>query len=168
MTQNPDLFWGLIASMLIGNVMLLVINLPLIGMWVKLLQIPYRLFYPMILVFMCIGVYTIGNSTFDVFLLVLFGLVGYLLIKWNCEPAPLLLAFVLEPILEQNFTRALQQSLGDSAVFVKRPISLALLILAALLLAMMLLPTMSRAVAFQRKRKEYEDRASTHSTVRRS
>jgi TctA family transporter len=168
MTQNPDLFWGLIASMLIGNVMLLVINLPLVGMWVKVLQIPYRLFYPMILVFMCIGVYTVANSTFDVFLLVLFGLVGYLLNKWNCEPAPLLLAFVLAPILEQNFTRALQQSLGDSAVFVKRPISLALLILAALLLAMMLLPTMSRAVAFQRKRKEYEDRASTHSTVRRS
>ncbi|HSV82990.1 MAG TPA: tripartite tricarboxylate transporter permease [Ramlibacter sp.] len=144
MTQKPDLFWGLIASMLIGNVMLLVINLPLVGMWVKLLQIPYRLFYPMILVFMCIGVYTLGNSGFDVFLLVLFGLVGYLLNKWKCEPAPLLLAFVLEPILEQNFTRALQVSLNDPFVFVTRPISLTLLILAALLLLVVLMPAIRR------------------------
>ena len=93
MTQRPDLFWGLIASMLIGNVMLLIINLPLVGIWVQLLRIPYHLFYPMILVFMCIGVYTISNSGFDVFLLVLFGFISYLFIKWKCEPAPLSAGF---------------------------------------------------------------------------
>jgi putative tricarboxylic transport membrane protein len=144
MTEKPDLFWGLIASMLIGNVMLLVINLPLVGMWVQLLRIPYHLFYPMILVFMCIGVYTIGNSGFDVFLLVVFGLVSYLFIKWKCEPAPLLLAFVLEPIIEQNFKRALQVSYGDPTIFVTRPISLGLLIFGAVLLALMLAPAIRR------------------------
>ena len=144
MVQRPDLFWGLIASMMIGNLMLLVINLPLVGVWVQLLKIPYRLFYPMILVFMCIGVYTIGNSGFDVFLLVLFGFVGYLFIKWKCEPAPLLLAFVLAPILEQNFKRALQIAYGDPAIFVKKPISLGLLILGVVLLALMLLPALRR------------------------
>jgi putative tricarboxylic transport membrane protein len=151
MTQKPDLFWGLISSMLIGNLMLVVINLPLVGMWVKLLKIPYRLFYPMILVCMCIGVYTTSNSGFDVFLLVIFGFVSYLFIKWKCEPAPLLLAFVLEPIIEQNFKRALQVSYGDPTVFFTRPISLGLLILAAILLALMLLPAIrrSREVAFQ-------------------
>jgi TctA family transporter len=150
-TDKPDLFWGLIASMLIGNVMLLVINLPLVGIWVRLLKIPYRLFYPLILVFMCIGAYTINNSSFDVFLLAVFGFVSYLLIKWGCEPAPLLLAFVLEPIIEQNFKRALQLSYGDPTVFVTRPISLALLILAAVFLAMMLLPVLrqKREEAFQ-------------------
>ena len=151
MTQKPDMFWGLIASMLIGNLMLLVINLPLVGMWVKLLKIPYRLFYPMILVFMCIGVYTTSNSGFDVLLLVVFGFVSYLFIKWKCEPAPLLLAFVLEPIIEQNFKRALQISYGDSMIFFKKPISLGLLIMGALILAMMLLPAWrrTREVAFQ-------------------
>jgi len=148
MTQKPDLFWGLIASMLIGNVMLLVINLPLVGIWVRLLRIPYRLFYPMILVFMCIGVYTTSNSGFDVLLLVVFGFVGYLLIRWKCEPAPLLLAFVLEPIIEQNFKRALQISYGDPTIFVRKPISLALLIGGVVILALMLLP------AFRRTRDE--------------
>ncbi len=151
MTEKPDLFWGLIASMLIGNVMLLVINLPMVGLWVKLLRIPYHLFYPMILVFMCIGAYTIGNSGFDVFLLVVFGFVSYLFIKWKCEPAPLLLAFVLEPIIEQNFKRALQVSYGDATIFFTRPISLGLLIFGAVLLALMLLPAIrrSREEAFQ-------------------
>lgn len=151
MTQKPDLFWGLIASMLIGNVMLLIINLPLVGLWVRMLRIPYHLFYPMILVCMCIGVYTTSTSSFDVFLLVVFGLVGYLLMKWKCEPAPLLLAFVLEPIIEQNFKRALQVSYGDPAIFVTRPISLGLLVLGVMLLAMLLLPTIrrKRKVAFQ-------------------
>lgn len=150
-TEKPDLFWGLVASMLIGNLMLLVINLPLVGLWVQLLRIPYRLFYPMILAFMCIGVYTINNSAFDVFLLVLFGFIGYLLIKWNCEPAPLLLAFVLEPIIEQNFKRALQISYGDPLVFVKKPISLVLLIAALAMIAMLLLPAWKRTreAAFQ-------------------
>ena len=150
-TQKPDLFWGLVASMIVGNVMLLIINLPLVGMWVQLLKIPYRLFYPMILVFMCIGVYTQSNSGFDVFLLVVFGLVGYALIKWKCDAAPLLLAFVLSPIIEQNFKRALQVSYGDPLIFVTNPISLVLLILAGVLLALVLLPAFSRtrASAFQ-------------------
>ena len=151
MTEKPDLFWGLIASMILGNIMLVIINLPLVGMWVKLLKIPYHLFYPIILVCMCIGVYTTSNSGVDVFLLVLFGLVSYMFIKWKCEPAPLLLAFVLEPIIEQNFKRALQVSYGDPAIFVKRPISLALLLIGAVMLAMLLLPAIrrSREVAFQ-------------------
>jgi putative tricarboxylic transport membrane protein len=151
MTQNPNLFWGLISSMLIGNLMLLVINLPMVGIWVSLLKIPYHLFYPMVLSFMCVGVYTINNSGFDVFLLVVFGLVSYLLIKWKCEPAPLLLAFVLEPIIEQNFKRALQVSYGDPTIFLTRPVSLGLLILGLLILAMVALPAIRRGreVAFQ-------------------
>ena len=146
--ERPDLFWGLIASMLIGNVMLLVINLPLVGIWVRLLKTPYRIFYPMILVFMCIGAYTTNNSTFDVYLLAVFGGVGYLLTKWRCEPAPLLLAYVLEPIIEQELKRALQISYGDPTIFVTRPISLGLLILVMIFLTMMLLP------ALRRKREE--------------
>jgi putative tricarboxylic transport membrane protein len=120
-------------------------------MWVQLLRIPYRLFYPMILVFMCIGVYTTSNSGFDVMLLVVFGFVSWLLIRWKCEPTPLLLAFVLEPIIEQNFKRALQISYGDSMIFFNKPISLGLLILGALILAMMLLPAWrrTREEAFQ-------------------
>lgn len=151
MTQNPNLFWGLISSMLIGNLMLLVINLPMVGLWVSLLKIPYHLFYPMVLSFMCVGVYTINNSGFDVFLLVVFGLVSFLLIKWKCEPAPLLLAFVLEPIIEQNFKRALQVSYGDPTIFLTRPVSLGLLILGLLILAMVALPAIRRGreVAFQ-------------------
>lgn len=151
MTQKPDVFWGLIASMLIGNLMLLVINLPLVGVWVKLLRIPYRLFYPMILVCMCVGVYATSNSGFDVFLLVVFGFVSYLFIKWKCEPTPLLLAFVLEPIIEQNFKRALQISYGDPTIFFTKPISLGLLVLTAVILGMMLLPAWRRTrdAAFQ-------------------
>jgi len=145
MTQKPDLFWGLIASMIIGNIMLLIINLPLVGIWVRLLKIPYHLFYPMILGFMCVGAYTTSNSGFDVLLLVIFGFIGYLLIKWRCEPAPLLLAFVLEPIIEQNFKRALQISYGDASIFVTRPISLVLLMLGAVILALMLLPAIKRS-----------------------
>jgi TctA family transporter len=142
MTERPGLFWGLIASMLVGNLMLLVINLPLVGLWVKLLKVPYHLLYPLILAFMCVGAYTMSNSAFDVFLLAVFGGVSYLLIKWRCEPAPLLLAFVLAPILEQNFKRALQVSYGDPLVFVTRPISLTLLILAAACLLMLVLPAL--------------------------
>lgn len=151
MTEKPDMFWGLIASMVIGNLMLLVINLPLVGLWVKLLKIPYRLFYPMILACMCIGVYTISNSGVDVFLLVIFGFISYLFIKWKCEPAPLLLAFVLEPIIEQNFKRALQMSYGDATTFITRPLSLGLLIVAGIFLALMLLPAIrhKREEAFQ-------------------
>jgi TctA family transporter len=151
MNERPGLFWGLIASMLIGNLMLLVINLPLVGMWVKLLKIPYRLFFPMILVFMCIGAYTTNNSAFDVYMLLVFGFISYLFIKWGCEAAPLLLAFVLGPIIEQNFKRALQISYGDPTVFITRPISLALLLAAASCLFLMVLPRLreKREVAFQ-------------------
>ncbi|MPR08676.1 tripartite tricarboxylate transporter permease [Microvirga tunisiensis] len=142
--EQPNLFWGLIASMIVGNAMLLIINLPLVGIWVQLLKVPYHLFYPMMLVFMCIGVYTINTSGFDVFLLVVFGLIGYAFIKWRCEPAPLILAFVLEPIIEQNFKRALQVSYGDPAIFISRPISLALLLIGAVFLVMLLLPAIRR------------------------
>jgi len=131
--------------MIIGNIMLLIINLPLVGIWVRLLKIPYHLFYPMILGFMCVGAYTTSNSGFDVLLLVIFGFIGYLLIKWRCEPAPLLLAFVLEPIIEQNFKRALQISYGDASIFVTRPISLVLLMRGAVILALMLLPAIKRS-----------------------
>ncbi len=151
MTKNPDIFWGLIASMLIGNAMLVIINLPLIQIWVQLLKVPYRLFYPMILVFMCIGVYTLNNSVFECMLLVLFGFVGYMFIKWKCEPAPLLLAFVLGPLIEENLRRAMQISYGDPMIFFNRPISLTLLILAVALLILVIVPSFrkTREVAFQ-------------------
>jgi putative tricarboxylic transport membrane protein len=144
MVERPGLFWGLIASMLVGNVMLVIINLPLVGIWVKLLKIPYRLFYPMILVFMCIGVYTTNNAAFDVMVLLAFGAISYLFIKWKCEPAPLLLAFVLEPIIEQNFKRALQISYGDPMIFIASPISVSLLLTTVVILALMLLPVLRR------------------------
>ena len=151
MTKNPDIFWGLIASMLIGNALLVVINLPLIRIWIQLLKVPYHLFYPMILVFMCIGVYTLNNSVFEVMLLVLFGFVGYMFVKWRCEPAPLLLAFVLGPLIEENLRRAMQISYGDPKIFFTRPISLTLLVLAAGLMILVLLPAFKRTreVAFQ-------------------
>jgi putative tricarboxylic transport membrane protein len=151
MTRNPDIFWGVIASMLVGNIMLVVINLPLIQIWVQLLKLPYRLFYPMILVFMCIGVYTLNTSVFEVFLLVVFGFAGYMFIKWKCEPAPLLLAFVLGPLIEENMRRAMQISFGDPTTFITRPISLTLLTLAVILLVLVFLPSFrrTREVAFQ-------------------
>ena len=150
MTKNPELFWGVIASMLIGNIMLVIINLPLIQIWVTLLKVPYHLFYPAILVFCCIGVYTLNNSVFEVLLLVLFGFVGYLFMKWRCEPAPLLLAFVLGPLMEENLRRALVLSYGDATTFITRPISATLLLLALGLLILVLLPTFrrTRQVAF--------------------
>ena len=144
MTKNPEIFWGLIASMLIGNIMLVIINLPLIRIWVQLLKVPYHLFYPMILVFCCIGVYALNSSVFEVLLLVLFGILGYAFIKWRCEPAPLLLAFVLGPMVEENFRRALQLSYGDPTTFVTRPISATLLAIAAGLLVLLVLPSFRR------------------------
>jgi putative tricarboxylic transport membrane protein len=160
MTKNPELFWGIIASMLIGNVMLVVINLPLIQIWVTLLKVPYHLFYPAILVFCCIGVYTMNNSVFEVFLLVLFGFIGYLFIRWRCEPAPLLLAFVLGPLMEENLRRAMVLSHGDALTFITRPISAVLLLLAAGLLVLVLLP------AFQRTREAaFEDESPPASSL---
>ena len=145
MTSNPALFWGLIASMWIGNVMLILLNLPLIGIWVKLLKIPYRLLYPAILVFCCIGVYTVNNSVFDVFITAGFGVIGYMFFKFGCEPAPLLLGFVLGPMMEENFRRALLLSRGDFTTFVTRPLSLGLLVTAALLVVIVALPAIKKS-----------------------
>lgn len=145
MTRNPDLFWGLIASMLVGNVMLVVINLPLIRIWVTLLKVPYRLFFPAILVFCCIGVYSLNNSLFEVGLLLGFGIVGYAFLKWGCEPAPLLLAFVLGPLMEENFRRAMLLSDGDVTAFLSRPISATLIFLAVGILGLMALPALTNS-----------------------
>ena len=144
MTSNPALFWGLIASMWIGNVMLILLNLPLIGIWVKLLKIPYRLLYPAILVFCCIGVYTVNNTVFDVYVTAAFGIIGYIFFKLGCEPPPLLLGFVLGPMMEENFRRALLLSRGDFTTFVTRPLSLGLLIAAALLVVIVALPAVKK------------------------
>jgi TctA family transporter len=144
MTSNPQLFWGLVASMWIGNLMLVVLNLPLIGMWIKLLQVPYRLLYPAILLFCAIGVYTISNASFDVSQTAVFGLLGIIFLKLECEPAPLLLGFVLGPMMEENLRRALLLSRGDPTVFVTRPLSLGMLLAAVLLLVLIVLPNLRK------------------------
>jgi len=144
MTSNPALFWGLIASMWIGNMMLIILNLPLISMWVQLLKIPYRFMYPAILVFCCIGVYTVNNTVFDVYVTAAFGIVGYLFTKLGCEPPPLLLGFILGPMMEENFRRALLLSRGDFTTFLTRPLSLGLLIAAALLVVIVALPAVKK------------------------
>jgi len=151
MTSNPKLFWGLIVSMWIGNLMLVVLNLPLIGIWVKLLQVPYRLLYPAILLFCCIGVYSINNSVFDVFMTAGFGVLGWLFVKLECEPAPLLLGFILGPMMEENLRRAMLLSRGDPTVFVTRPISAVMLGMAVLLLLIIVAPSVrkTREEAFQ-------------------
>jgi TctA family transporter len=144
MTRDPELFWGLIASMWLGNLMLVVLNLPLVGIWVRLLSIPYRFLYPAIILFCCIGVYTLSNNTFDVRVVVLFGAAGYLFAKIGCEPAPMLLGFILGPMMEEFFRRALIVERGDFSVFVTRPISAALLAAALALLVSMSLPAIAR------------------------
>jgi putative tricarboxylic transport membrane protein len=151
MTSNPQLFWGLIASMWVGNAMLVILNLPLIGMWIKLLTVPYRFLFPAITLFCCIGVYTLSNSTFDVYLTALFAFIGYMFYKLSCEPAPLLLGFILGPMMEENLRRALLLSRGDWSTFITRPLSSGLLIAAALLIVIVTLPSISkkREVAFQ-------------------
>ena len=142
--SRPELFWGLIASMLVGNVLLVVINLPLIGIWVRLLRVPYRLLFPAILVFTSIGVFSLNNLPLEVLLLALFGLVGIVLVKLDCEPAPLLLAFVIGPLMEEYFRRAMQVSRGNPAVFIERPISAVLLAIAVGLVLIVLLPNLAR------------------------
>jgi TctA family transporter len=144
MTSNPALFWGLIASMWIGNLMLIILNLPLIGVWVKMLTIPYRHLYPAILVFCCIGVYTVNNTNFDIFMTAIFGIAGYLFFKLGCEAPPLLLGFVLGPMMEENFRRALLLARGDFTVFFTRPLSLGLLIAAAALVVIVALPAVKK------------------------
>jgi TctA family transporter len=132
-TKHPDLFWGVIASMLVGNVMLLILNLPMVGIWIRLLMIPYRFMYPAILAFCCIGVYSVNNAAFDVVLAAGVGAAGYFFKKLNCSPAPTILGLVLGPLLEENFRRSMQLSRGDPMVFFERPISLFLLVLSAIL-----------------------------------
>ena len=151
MIEQPALFWGVIVSMWIGNLMLLVLNLPMIGLWVRMIGIPYHFLFPAILVFCAIGAFSLSNSTFDVFLLALFGVVGYVLRKLDCEPAPLLLGFILGPMMEENLRRALMINRGDATVLFTRPISCALLLAAVALLVMVLLPSIrdKRDVAFQ-------------------
>jgi TctA family transporter len=144
MSSHPDLFWGLIVSMWIGNVMLVVLNLPLVGLWIKLLKVPYRILFPAILVFCTIGVYSLNYNSFDIFITALFGAVGYLWSKLRCEGAPLLLGLVLGPMMEENFRRALLLSRGDFTTFVTRPLSASLLGAAALLIVIVAMPTIRK------------------------
>jgi len=140
MSERPQLFWGMVASMWIGNLMLVIINLPLIGIWVQLLKVPYRFLYLAILLFCGIGVYTVSNSASAVLLAAFFGVVGFVLMRLECEPAPMILGFVLGPLMEENLRRAMKIASGDPMIFVQRPISLGLLIAAALLLLVVALP----------------------------
>jgi putative tricarboxylic transport membrane protein len=140
MSERPQMFWGMVASMWIGNLMLLIINLPLIGIWVQLLRVPYRFLYLSILLFCGIGVYTVSNSAAAVLLAAMFGVCGYVFMRLECEPAPLILGFVLGPLMEENLRRAMRISSGDPMIFLNRPISLGLLVAALILLAMVTLP----------------------------
>ena len=142
MTERPELFWGLIASMWLGNFMLLVLNLPLVGLWVRLLSVPYRLLFPAIFVFCCIGVFTVDNKIFDIYALAALTAVAYVLLKLDCEPAPMVLGFILGPMMEENLRRTMMISFGDPSVFFTRPISLTFLVAAALLLIVLALPTL--------------------------
>ncbi len=144
MSSNPALFWGLIASMWVGNLMLVILNLPLIGMWVQLLKVPYRWLYPAILVFCCIGAYSINNNPFDVYVTAAFGAVGYVFYKLDCEPAPLILGFILGPMMEENLRRALLLSRGDPSVFFTRPLSATLLVMAVVLVVLVAAPAIKR------------------------
>ncbi|MGZ5117593.1 MAG: tripartite tricarboxylate transporter permease, partial [Burkholderiales bacterium] len=140
MTQKPDLFWGLIASMWIGNLMLVVLNLPLIGLWVSLLKVPYRILFPCIMAFSCIGIYSVNNSSFEIYLTAFFGVIGFLWLRFEMQPAPMLLGFVLGPLMEENLRRALLISRGDATVFLTRPISLGFVIATVLIIIVMGLP----------------------------
>jgi TctA family transporter len=144
MTSNPTLFWGLITSMWIGNLMLVVLNLPLVGLWIKLLSVPYRVLYPAILLFCVIGAYSVNNNVFDVFMTIPFAILGYVFKKLDCEPAPLLLGVVLGKLMEEYLRRTMTISRGDATVFFTRPLSLTLLILAAILLVMVFLPAIAK------------------------
>ena len=150
-TERPLLFWGMIASMWIGNLMLVVINLPLIGIWVTLLKVPYRVLFPSILVFCCVGAFSINNSTFLIFMMAGFALLGYVFHKLGCEGAPFLLGFVLGPLMEENLRRSMVLSFGDPSIFVQRPISLAILLLTLGLVLLIVAPQFrqTREEAFQ-------------------
>ena len=143
--KQPKLFWGMIASMWIGNLMLLIINLPLIGMWVKLLKVPYRLLFPSIVLFCCIGIYSVNNNPLDVYLTAVFGLFGYILIKLDLEPAPMLLGFVLGRLLEEKLRQALAISQGSYWTFLEHKLAAGMLAVALLALIVALLPMMRRS-----------------------
>ncbi len=151
MTEQPALFWGIIVSMWIGNLFLVILNLPLIGIWVRMVSAPYHLLYPAILVFCGVGVYSINSSTFDVYLMALFGLLGYIFSKLECEPAPMLLGFILGPMMEEYLRRAMILSRGDATTFLTRPISASLLAMSVVAMAIVLLPAIrrTREVAFR-------------------
>ncbi len=142
MTERPQLFWGMIASMWVGNLMLVILNLPMIGLWIKLLTVPYRILYPAILVFMCIGVFSLSNNPFDVLIMAFFGVLGYICAKLACEPAPMILGFILGPLMEENLRRAMLLSRGDPLVFFQKPISATFLIISILLLVVISLPAL--------------------------
>lgn len=143
-TEQPVLFWGIIVSMWVGNLLLILLNLPLIGIWVRLLTIPYYLLFPAILAFSCIGVYSVNSNPFDLYTVTFFGLLGYILVKLECEPAPLLLGFILGPLLEENLRRAMIIARGDALVFVERPISAVLLAASVIVLVIVFLPAISK------------------------
>ena len=149
--QSPELFWGLVASMYVGNVLLVLLNLPLIGVWVQILKVPYRILLPLILLFCLIGAYSLSNSTFDVEIMILFGAFGYVMRKFGFEAAPLVLAFIMGPLLEQNLRQSLIMSQGDFSIFVSRPISAVTLCFAFLLLLSNIIPFMKK------RRSEYEE-----------
>ncbi len=140
MTSRPELFWGLIASMWIGNALLVVLNLPMIGLWVKLLKVPYRLLFPAIMAFSAIGIYSVNNSSFEIYLTAIFGVIGFIWIKLGCSPAPMLLGFVLGPMMEEHLRRAMLMSKGNASVFFTRPISLGFIIATIAILAIIVLP----------------------------
>jgi TctA family transporter len=140
MLEKPDLFWGLVASMWIGNTLLVILNLPLVGLWVRLLTVPYRWLFPSIILFCCIGNYSVNNNPFDVYLCAVIGVLGYVLVKLECEPAPLLLGYVLGPLLEENLRRALLIARGDPTVFFTRPISAVFMIATVLIFVIMVVP----------------------------
>jgi putative tricarboxylic transport membrane protein len=142
-TKNPDLFWGMIASMWVGNLMLVIINLPLIGLWVKLLKVPYRMMFPAILMFCCIGIYSIGNQPADILAAAVFGFIGYALVKLGYEPAPMLLGFVLGKLMEENLVRAVLISRGDWTAFLTSPLSAVLLAIALVMFVLALLPSLN-------------------------
>jgi TctA family transporter len=144
MTQKPDLFWGLIASMWIGNLMLVVLNLPLIGLWVSLLKVPYRLLFPAIMAFSAIGVFSVNNSPFEIYMTALFGVLGFIFLQLGFPAAPMLLGFVLGPMMEENLRRAMLMSGGDPSVFIKRPISLAFMIATVLIVVVIMAPVVRR------------------------
>jgi TctA family transporter len=151
MDKRPDLFWGMVASMWIGNAMLLVINLPMLGIWIKVLSVPYRLLYPAVLLFCVIGVYSTNTEAAQLVLTAMFAVFGYILVRLGCEPAPLVLGFILGPVMEENLRRSLVFSRGDPMIFLERPISAVLLAMALIVIVMIVLPQFrrTREQAFQ-------------------